>query len=169
MRFACSAGGTTVCGSARAPARLVRVMAVLLAAACGVPTARAIDLVGAWRAAQEHDLEYAAARAAHAAGQARRDQGAALWRPSVELTGTAGRMSSSTATSGAQFSAPGFGQTKGVDFNTSISDGNTTNWAVAARQPLLSGARLAQRRALDLAGDLADVQWQEARQALMLR
>jgi outer membrane protein len=142
---------------------------LLLAGAGLAPVASAIDLVGAWRAAQEHDLDYAAARAAYDAGQARRAQGTALWRPSVDLTGTAGRMSNSTATTGAQFSAPGFGQTSGVDFNTSINDGNTVSWAVAARQPLISGQRSAQSQGLALAADLSEVQWQSARQALMLR
>jgi len=144
--------------------------ALLVLAGIGlVPAAQAIDLLDAWRAAQDHDLEYCAARAAHDAGLARRAQGSALWRPSVALTGTAGKMSSNTQTTGAQFFAPGFGQSNSATFNTSISDGTMDNWAVAARQPLLSGERLAQSRQLALSADLADVQWQAARQALMLR
>jgi outer membrane protein len=133
------------------------------------PLAHGIDLVGAWHAAQEHDLEYAAARASREAGDARRAQGTALWRPSVDIVGTAGRMSSNTATSGAQFSAPGFGQKQNVDFNTSINDGNSTSWAIAARQALISGTRSAQSRELELSGDLAEAQWEAAKQALMLR
>ena len=81
----------------------------------------------------------------------------------------AGKMSSNTRASGAQFAAPGFAQTNGVAFNTSINEGNASNWAVSERQPLLSGERLAQSRQLELAAELADVQWQAARQALMLR
>jgi outer membrane protein len=149
--------------------RLLQPLALLLAGLVLAPLANAIDLVGAWRAAQENDLEYAAARSAHEAGEARRAQGTALWRPSVDIVGTAGRMSSNTQTSGAQFSAPGFGQKQNVDFNTSINNGNTTSWTVAAHQALISGARSAQSRELELAGDLADVQWQDARQSLMLR
>jgi len=141
---------------------------ILLLAIGLTPVAWAIDLVGAWRAAQQHDLEYAAARATHDAGEARRAQGTALWRPSVDLTGTAGRMSNSTATAGAQFSAPGIAQTKGVDFNTSINDGNTTSWAVSARQALISGARSAQSHELELSADLAEAQWQATKQSLML-
>jgi outer membrane protein len=147
----------------------VRGCGLLLTALWLVPAARAIDLVGAWQAAQEHDLEYAAARASHDAGEARRAQSAALWRPSVDLTGTAGRMGSSTGVNGAQFSAPGLGQTKGVDFDTSVNDGNATSWAVTARQPLVSGARRAQSRELELSAELAEVQWQASRQSLMLR
>ncbi len=144
-------------------------MTLLLGTAGLTLPAHAIDLVEAWRAAQEHDLEYAAARAAHDAGQARRDQGAALWRPSVDLTGTAGRMSSSTETAGARFSAPGFGRTTGANFDTSVSDGNATSWSLLARQPLISGTRMAHRRELDLSAELADEQWQAERQSLMLR
>ena len=125
---------------------VARFMVLLMLGIGSWPPARALDLVGAWRAAQEHDLEYAAARAAHDAGVARRAQGTALWRPTVDLVGTAGRMSSSTATSGAQFSAPGFGQKQNVDFNTSINGGNSTSWTIAARQALLSGARSARSR-----------------------
>ena len=145
-----------------------RLAPLLLACVGFLPRAQAVDLIEAWHAAQEHDLEYSAARAAHEAGVARRAQGRALWRPSVTLNGTAGKMSNSTQTSGAQFAAPGFAPTNGVVFNTSINDGTTGNWVVSARQPILSGERLAQSRQLELAGELADVQWQAARQALML-
>ena len=146
-----------------------RAGAIFLAGALLAPGAQALDLIEAWHAAQEHDLEYGAARAAHDAGAARRAQGGALWLPSVTLSGTAGRMSSNTQTSGAQFFAPGFGQSNSATFNTSINDGTTDSWAVTARQPLLSGERLAQGRQLTLSADLADVQWQAAQQALMLR
>lgn len=147
----------------------LRAVGWLLAGLGLAPGAHAIDLVGAWQAAQANDLEYAAARALHEAGEARRAQGTALWRPSVEITGTAGRASSSTTTSGAQFAAPGFGLRQNVDFNTSISDGNASTWTITARQALLSGSRRAQSQSLELAGDLADAQWQAARQELMLR
>jgi len=149
--------------------RARRIGVLLVAGVLAAPSAYALDLVEAWRAAQEHDLEYSAARAAHEAGEARRVQGSALWRPSVSLTGTAGRMSSNTETTGAQFSAPGLGQSNGVAFNTSVNDGTSGSWAVSARQPLFSGERLAQSRQLALAADLADLQWAAARQALMMR
>ena len=102
-----------------------QIVAALSAGLLLVGSANAIDLVEAWRAAQDHDLEFSAARAAHEAGETRRDQGVALWRPSVSLTGTAGRMSNNTNTSGAQFSAPRFGLSNDVAFNTSVNDGTT--------------------------------------------
>jgi outer membrane protein len=130
--------------------------------------AGATDLIDVWRAALQHDLEFAAADAAHQAGEARRVQGGSLWRPTVQVTGTAGRLSSESATNGAQFSAPGFGQTDGVSFNTSVTSGAFGHWAVEARQPLISRERLARSRQLELSADIADLEWQGARQTLML-
>jgi outer membrane protein len=130
--------------------------------------AGATDLIDVWRAALQHDLEFAAADAAHQAGEARRVQGGSLWRPTVQVTGTAGRLSSESATNGAQFSAPGFGQTDGVSFNTSVTSGAFGRWAVEARQPLISRERLARSRQLELSADIADLEWQGARQTLML-
>lgn len=131
--------------------------------------ASALDLVQAWQAAQQHEREYAVARAAHAAAQPRRDQAAALWRPSVALTASAGLATAETKTRGAQFSAPGFGAASGAAFDTSVTNGASTSWALQARQPLVNGERRAQQRQLHLAADLADLQWQAAQQALMLR
>ncbi len=97
--------------------------------------AGATDLLEVWRAALQHDLEFSAADAAHQAAEARRDQGESLWRPSVQITGTVGRMGSESATTGAQFSAPGFPQTDGVSFNTSVNNGALGRWMIEARQP----------------------------------
>ena len=144
---------------------LIAVSSVLILSASA---ADATDLIDVWRAALQHDLEFAAADAAHQAGAARRAQGESLWRPAVQATGTAGRMSSETATNGARFSAPGFGQTDGVSFNTSVANGALGRWTVEARQPLISRERLARSRQLELSADIADLEWQGARQTLML-
>lgn len=133
-----------------------------------VPAAGA-DLVQAWRAAQQHDLDYAAARAAYDAAQARRGQAASLWRPSVALSGTVGRADSQTSVSGAQFSAPGLGTSNGVDFDTSVRNGNTWRVAVQASQPLYDHERDAQKRQIELSIDVGELQWQAAQQSLMLR
>ncbi len=77
-------------------------------------------------------------------------------------------MSSETATNGAQFSAPGFAQTDGASFNTSVTNGALGRWAVEARQPLISGERVAQSRQLELSADIADLDWQNATQTLIL-
>ncbi|MDP3668551.1 MAG: TolC family outer membrane protein [Telluria sp.] len=137
---------------------------LMLAAPAGATT-----LLQAWQAAQQHDPEFAAARAAFEAGNTRREQASALWRPSLVLSAGAGRMSGDTSMSGAQFSAPGFGQSSGVRFDTSIGSGRMQRYTLAVKQPLLDRARLAQSRQLSLGADVAEAQWQDARQALMLR
>ena len=131
-------------------------------------SAQATDLMQAWQAARQHDPQAAVADAARAAGETRRAQGASLWRPNVMLSASAGRMSANSATSGAQFAAPGFGQSTGVSFDTSVNNGNSTRWAVTARQPLYNPERSAQRQQLEIGADSASLQWQAAQQELML-
>jgi outer membrane protein len=144
----------------------------LLAGLAWLVTAQSVaaaDLVDAWRAAQTHDMEFAAARAAREAGATKREQGASFWRPSVQFSGTVGVANGDTSTSGARFSAPGFGTVDGANFDTSINGGTATRWALQARQPLYSPERDAQKRQLELAADVAELQWQAAQQTLMLR
>lgn len=148
--------------------RAMIVLSMALPLLAAVP-AGATDLLQAWQAAQTHDPEYAAAQAAFEAGGTRRDQASALWRPSVALTAGVGRMSSDTSTSGAQFSAPGFGQSNGVAFDTSIRDGNMERYALTAKQPLINRELLAQSRQLSFSAEMAEAEWQNARQQLMLR
>jgi outer membrane protein len=140
------------------------VLLMLMAHAAG-----ATDLLQAWQAAQRNDPEFAAAYAAFEAGNTRREQARALWRPSVVLNAGAGRMTSDSSMTGAQFSAPGFGQSSGVAFDTSIRNGSLERYALAAKQPLINRERLAQSRQLSLAAEMADAEWQNARQSLMLR
>jgi outer membrane protein len=134
-----------------------------------VSPAGAIDLLQSWQEAQRHDPEIIAAHAAFEAGHARRAQAKALWRPSVVLDAGAGRMTSDTAMTGAQFAAPGFGRSSGVEFETSIHNGSLERYTLTAKQPLINRERLAQSRQLDFAAELADAEWQNARQALILR
>jgi outer membrane protein len=143
----------------------------LVAAAClgAAGHARAVDLLDAWRAAQAQDPEFAVAQAARDAGQARREQGASLWRPTLQFSGAAGIGTNETSTSGARFSAPGFGTVDGAAFDTSVTNGNLWRWSLQARQPLINRERDASRRQLELAADAADLEWQATQQALMLR
>jgi outer membrane protein len=134
-----------------------------------VRPAWSLDLVQTWRAAAAHDPEFAAAQAAHDAGSARRSQASALWHPNVELQAGAGLASNETSITGARFSAPGFGQSTGVAFDTSIRNGTSTQYNVVLRQPLFSGDRSAQQRQLETAGDAADAAWRAAQQDLILR
>ena len=121
-------------------------------------SAQATDLVQAWQAARQHDPQAAVADAARAAGETRRAQAASLWRPAVVLGGTAGRMSAENAMEGVQFSAPGFGQSNGVSFGTSVNHGTSTRWTLSARQPLYNTERSAQRQQLEIGADAAKMQ-----------
>jgi len=141
----------------------------LLALACSAPAAWATDLLQAWQAARQNDRELAVARAAQATAQPRRDQAAALWRPGVAFTATAGLATGESEMRGAQFSAPGLGTSSGVNFGTSVTGGTATRWALQASQPLYNPQRRAQQQQLGLQADMADLEWQAAQQALMLR
>lgn len=147
-----------------APAALALAATLALAVPAG-----AAELVDAWQAAQRNDKELAVARAAHAAAQPRRDQATALWRPNVGLTASVGVANSLTEVQGAQFSAPGFGSSTGVGFATSVTAGQTGRWALQASQPLYNPQRRAEQRQLALSADAAELEWQGANQALMLR
>ena len=149
--------------------RLTRHVVAAAIASFVTPQAFALDLMDVWRAAVGHDAEFAAARAAGASADARRSQAGALWRPNVALEGGAGWATNETSVRGAQFSAPGFGQTNGVAFDTSVVNGTSGRVALALRQPLVSRERDVQRQQLLISADAADVQWQDAQQALMLR
>ncbi len=144
-------------------------LSLALALACQARTATAADLIDVWQAALQNDRTYAVGRAAQATAQPRRDQAVALWRPSVGLTASMGVATNETETRGAQFSAPGFGQSSGVGFSTSVTNGTSGRWAVSATQPLYNPQRRAQQQQLSLSADLADLEWQAAGQSLMLR
>ena len=151
----------------RLPRRFGLALVCAVVAATCLP-ASATDLVDAWRAAQQHDLDYAAARAAWEAGASRRDQAHALWRPTVMLAGTAGVAGSDTHAAGAQFSAPGLGTSSGVGFVTSINRGTLGRVGLSASLPLYDRERDAQGRQLELSADVADLEWDAAQQALIL-
>jgi outer membrane protein len=146
-----------------------RLALVLALAAALAPAAHAAGLLDTWRAAAAHDPEFAAARAGLAAGEARTRQAGALWRPSVSLQAGAGLADNESAMHGARFSAPGFGQSTGVDFATSINGGTSTRYALSLRQPLFDAERSAQAGQLKIAGEIAQREWEAARQSLMLR
>jgi outer membrane protein len=140
-----------------------------LVLALAAQTAAATDLLEVWRAAARHDKTHAVDGAAHAVAQPRRDQAAALWMPRVGLTASVGMASSATDAQGAQFSAPGLGQSRGVAFGTSVNNGASGRWAVAAAMPLYNPERRAQQQQLNLSADGAELEWQAAAQSLMLR
>lgn len=150
------------------PARTT-LAALALAMAVFVPPAAATDLLQAWHAALAHDKGHAVDSAGHAAAQSRREQASSLWRPQVGLTAGVGLSTHETDTQGAQFSAPGFGQSGGVGFATSVTQGTSARWAVGATMPLYNPERRARQQQLNLSVDAADLEWQAAAQGLMLR
>jgi outer membrane protein len=87
----------------------------------------------------------------------------------VEIDAGALHGDQESRTEGANFSAPGFGSANGVAFNTGITGGNGTQWAVLARQPLIDAANRADARQLRHGGDLAEAQLTQARAELALR
>ncbi|MEY5100212.1 MAG: hypothetical protein RJA36_2931 [Pseudomonadota bacterium] len=129
----------------------------------------ATDLLQVWEAASRHDPQGAVTEAARAAGASRREQAAALWRPSVGLSASAGWAGGETRMNGAQFSAPAFGTSSGVSFGTSVNGGTATRWTLGARQPLYNAERSAQSRQLELAADAAELEAQAMRQDWMLQ
>lgn len=146
-------------------------LAVLVAGTLFAASAAAadVDLVAAWDAAQRQDPLYAAARAESDAGPARARQGRALSLPTVTASGTVGYGAATQSSSGAQFTAPGFGTVNGVDFRTDISDGTATGWRITAEQPIYNAERRVNARQLELSASRAEVALRLARQDLMLR
>jgi outer membrane protein len=145
------------------------IISLALVLACQTRAATAADLIDVWQAALLNDKAYAVGRAAQATSQPRRDQAAALWKPNIGMTASAGIASSQTETHGGLFSAPGFGQSSGVGFSTSVNGGTSGRLAISATQPLYNPQRRAQQQQLSLSADLADLEWQAAGQALILR
>jgi len=130
--------------------------------------AGATDLLQVWQAARQHDPQGAVLEAGRAAGAARREQAAALWRPNVGLSASAGWSSADSRMKGAQFSMPGMSSDQ-VSFGTSIHGGTATRWALSARQPLYDATRSAQSRQFGIAADAAELEYQHARQEWMLQ
>lgn len=151
------------------PRFLLKLASVLAAAWALAPGAHALTLLEAWQAAEPHDSQLAAARAAAGVAEPQRQQASALWRPQVALTASAGLGASDTTMRGAQFSAPGLGSSSGVDFATSIHGGLATRAALQASQPLYNPQRRAEQKQLNLQADQAELALHTARQGAMLR
>jgi len=148
--------------------RLGLVLGLAGALALGA-SAHATDLLQAWRAAQEHDPELAAAQQALAAGETRIEQGKSLWRPTIEARASAGYGTQESRTRGAEFAAPGFGGATGAEFNTSVRGGTRTEYGIHLRQPLIDPARQAAQRQLEHSAAQARAAWEAATQQAMLR
>ena len=147
---------------------IARKLPWLMAAVLLAPSAQALDLVQAWQGARQHAPDAAAAHAARAAGAARGEQARALWRPSVVAEGGVSFAGADSAVRGARFSAPGFGQSDGVAFDTSVTGGTASRLALSLRQPVYGRERSARSEALQIAAQAAEFEWRQAQQELML-
>ncbi len=126
-------------------------------------------VLAAWRGVVAHSPEYAAALARRDAGRATGETARALWMPTLSAAGGVALSSLDSDTAGAQFTAPGFGTRDGVDFRTSIHGGTATDWQLLAQQPLLDASRVADTQEARARARLADAQFRQNVQMLMLR
>ena len=150
--------------------RLSRLVLGLALVWSGAAYADDLSLSEAIASARLHDKEYLSASTLTDSADALRALASSLWRPQVALSASAGKASNETKTAGAQFSAPSMGMfNQTADFNTSISNGTMTQWAVSAKQPLYNPARRAQSQQLKLGAQITDLQRQGAEQALIVR
>lgn len=147
---------------------LKRLSGALLVAALCAPAAQALDLLQTWEQARQHDPQMQVVQATRSSVQAFEAQAQSLWRPVVMGSATVGAMSADTRMQGAQFSAPGFGQSNGVSFGTSASAATSTRWSLQAKQPLYSPERQAQQTQLQQSAGMAEWRADEAQQQFML-
>ena len=131
--------------------------------------AAGLGVADAWQAATKHDPQFEAARAQWEAGKTHAAQGRAVWMPTLAVQGSAGREDQQTRTSGATFSALGFPRAYGVDFQTSVNNGTSRQWAFVAEQPLYDSGRMADFTAQENTAAIADAQFQQAKQDLLQR
>ncbi len=118
----------------------------------------AADLLAAWRAAQQYDASFLAARYAQTAGSEKANQGQALLLPSVTLGGN-------TTYSNTEFSP---GKSSALIKDTQ-SSGQGYGYSVTATQPVYRVDAFASADQLKQQAKLADVQFRVAEQDLILR
>ena len=126
--------------------------------------AQAADLMGAWQAALARDPEIAAARALHEQATFRQEQAKALWAPIVSAGGAVGIGGADSRTKGAE----AMGQSD-VTFKTNVNAGALTRASIGAQKAWISPEREAQSKQLELSAQIAQTQWQQAQQALIMR
>ena len=131
--------------------------------------ARATEVLELWHSVKVNDPDMAAALSAQLAGEEKKNQASALWRPSFNVRGSAGKMTSNSDLAGAKFTAPGFGSLSGAAFNTAIQNGNAQAWSVQATQPLLSAERQAHAQQLRNLAKTSEFEWQVRNDELLLR
>jgi outer membrane protein len=127
--------------------------------------AHAADLMGAWQAALARDPEIAAARALHEQATFRQEQAKALWAPMVSAGGAVGIGGADSHTKGAEVP----GMMSDMTFKTNVNAGALTRASIGAQKAWISPEREAQSKQLELSAQIAQTQWQQAQQALIMR
>jgi len=141
----------------RTRSRLTPLSAALCAAfigACLPGLAHSADLLEYYRDALSNDAQYAAARASLAAGQEKFPQGRAGLMPQVTLTGSASRINTEFDNKGVPDSSRNY---------------RTFGYNVQLTQPLFRWANWQQYEQGKLAASLAEAQFGQAQQDLLLR
>ena len=126
--------------------------------------AHGADLIDAWQAALARDPEIAAARALHEQATFRQEQAKALWAPMVSAGGAVGIGGADSRTKGAE----AMGQSD-VTFKTNVNAGALTRASIGAQKAWISPEREAQSKQFELSAQIAQTQWQQAQQALIMR
>lgn len=127
------------------------------------------DLAQVWEAALANNPQLAAAQAQSRADRQKRSEAKALRSPQVTLSAGASYLDREQKTTGARFSAPGFGVSEQVEFDTRLSGALGAGAALNVQQNLYSAERSARVRELDAQASLGEVALAAARQALMLQ
>lgn len=139
--------------------RMTAITLVLLSASVS-----AADLMSAWQSAQMRDPELAAARTVLEQAEFRKDQARALWAPQAIATAQAGVGGQDSRIRGAD----AMGQSN-VSFNTNANVGVLARASVGAQKAWISPEKQAQEQQLALSAQVAQSQWQQVEQGLMLR
>jgi outer membrane protein len=139
-------------------------LSAALALAGITSAAHAADLMDAWQAALARDPEIASARALHEQATFRQEQAKALWAPMVSAGGAVGIGGADSRTKGSE----AMGQSD-VTFKTNVNAGALTRASIGAQKAWISPEREAQSKQLELSAQIAQTQWQQAQQTLIMR
>jgi outer membrane protein len=126
--------------------------------ACVAPSAGALDLIEAHRAAREHDADFAAQLSAAEAGREYSAQSRAALLPQVTVSGQASRRNQEVQQSGDLSS-----------LLSSNASGNVYGYSVSVSQPLYRPDAMANRRSLAAQSEISALSLRAAEQDLVLR
>ncbi len=127
--------------------------------------AQAADLMSSWEAAQARDPEIAAARALHEQAAFRLEQAKALWAPMVSAGGAVGVGGADSQVKGAEVP----GMMSDMTFKTNVNLGVLARASIGAQKAWISPEREAQSKQLELSAQIAEKQWLQAQQNLIMK